>query len=335
MALTELDDDFAAMPSALDLTLAEQIVVWSLRRYKAGDGRLEALAATYRQVFGLAGVERALASFGRLISAIERHSRPRGAPAGLDRLHLSPTESCVLRLVMAAQIGDDGTADAVAAWLVTRAGHAALVESARDFSACLVVAGQQLAGDDAAGLFAVRERTRGPGDPELPSVTRAADLTPDETLLLQAIRIWVSCAKENRCGGPELMAHLAANGAANAGPSLHGILYNIAVAATRPIDVRCRRCPNLSPDEARLLHAVACGQRGLTARAAGLLAEWLPAAAVHLTIDAVIGAGRALCASGVALPRRAWDFAALERLSAPPPAFADARSDEPAKRVLH
>ena len=37
-----------------------------------------------------------------------------------------------------------------------------------------------------------------------------------------------------------------------------------------------------------------------------------------------------LGASGVALPRRAWDFAALERLSAPPPQFG-----EPASRVLH
>ncbi|HZF35801.1 MAG TPA: hypothetical protein VE914_18545 [Candidatus Angelobacter sp.] len=335
MALTELEDDFTAMRSALELTLAEQIVVWSLRRYKAAEARLEALAATYRLVFGLAGVERALASFGRLIAVIERHSRRRGAPAGLDRLHLSPTESCVLRLVMAAQRGDDGTADAVAAWLVTRAGHAALVESARDFSACLAVAGQQLAGDDTPGLFAVTGLTRGPDEPVLPSVTRAADLTPDETLLLQAIRIWVSCARESRCGGPALMEHLAAHGTANAGASLHAILYNSSVAATRPIDVRCRRCPNLSPDEARLLHAVACGQHGLPARAAGLLADWLPAAAVRLTIDAVIAAGRELGASGVALPWRAWDFAALERLSAPPPTFADARSDEPAKRVLH
>jgi hypothetical protein len=161
MALTDLDDDFAAMRSALDLTLAEQIVVWSLRRYKAADGRLEALAPTYRQVFGLAGVERALASFGGMIAAIEGHSRRRGAPAGLDRLHLSPTESCVLRLVTATQTGDDGTADAVAAWLVTHAGHAALVGSAQHFSACLAVAGQQLASDDTARLFAVAARNRG------------------------------------------------------------------------------------------------------------------------------------------------------------------------------
>jgi len=328
MALTEFDEDFAAARSALDLSLAEQVVVWSLRRYRAGEGRLEVLAATYRQVFGLAEVERALASFGRVVAAIEQHSRRRGAPAGLDRLHLSPTESCVLRLIMAAQMEDADTADAVAAWLVTRGGRAALVEASRGFAACLAAAGQQLA-DDAAAAFARPPRLR---EPELPPITRTTDLTPDETLLLQAVRIWVSCAREDRCGGPELMEHLAAHGAANAGPSLHGILYNCSVAATRAIDVRCRRCPNLSPDEARLLHAVACGQRGLSAPAAALLAEWLAPAAVRLTIDAVVGAGRELAAAGVALPWRAWDFAALERLSAPPPAFAN---DEGVKRVLH
>jgi len=238
----------------------------------------------------------------------------------------------VLRLVTAAQLEDAATADAVAAWLVARAGHADLIEAARDFAACLAAAGQQLAGDSAAGFCDVLARAPRLEELGLPSVTRTADLTPDETLLLRAIRIWVSAAKENRCGGPELMEHLAAHGAANAGPSLHGILYNSSVAAARSIDVRCRRCPNLSPDEARLLHAVACGQYGLRRRAAELLADWLPTAAVRLTIDAVIAGGRELGASGVALPRRAWDFAALERLSAPPPlAFAD----EPAKRVLH
>lgn len=45
-----------------DLVLAEQIVVWTLRRYRAGGERLEGLAGTFRQVFGLGGVEAALAA---------------------------------------------------------------------------------------------------------------------------------------------------------------------------------------------------------------------------------------------------------------------------------
>lgn len=328
MAISELDQDFAGLRSALDITLPEQIVVWSLRRYRAGDGRLELLAATYRKVFGLAEVEAALSAFGRLVSAIEQHCRRRSPPARMDRLHLSPTESCVLRLITAAQVGDEATTDAVAAWLVTRDGRADLVAAATDFAECLAQAGQQVLNRDAVAMLAAIGPQRDEGT--LPSVERSTALTPDETLVLQGIRIWVSCAKENRCGGHDLLEHLSANGAANAAPSLHGILYNSSVAATRPIDVRCRRCPNLSPDEARMIHAVACAQRNLRARAFELLSGWLPVAAVRLTIDAVMCAGVELANAAVVLPWRAWDFAALERLSTPPPNHV-----EPANRVLH
>lgn len=315
MPLPHLEADTRVPQSALDLAVAEQIVVWSLRRYKAGGALLEVLAATYVQIFGLAGVERALSAFGRTVVAVEQYARRRGAPAGLDRLRLSSTELCLLRLILAVQKGDDEAAEAAATWLVRRDGWAELLEAARDFAGCLAAAGQHLA-----------------RRPVLPSVARTADLTPDEAMLLLAVRIWVSCAREDRCGGAELMRHLALCGAANAGPSLHGILHNLSQAATRAIDIRCRRCPNLSPDEARLLHAVACGQRQLIAPAEDMLAAWLAPAAIRLTIGAVVGAGRACGASGMALPLRTWDLAALERLSLPPPAAA---IGAPAGRVLH
>ncbi|MGE0118713.1 MAG: hypothetical protein AB7S71_18300 [Dongiaceae bacterium] len=330
MALSELEDDFSGMRSALDLSLPEQIVVWSLRRYRAGEGRLELLAATYRHVFGLAEVEAALSAFGQLIGTIERHCRRQTPPARMDRLHLSPTESCVLRLVMAAQIGDEATAEAVAAWLVTREGGPALVRAAFDFAACLAQAGQRLTGRESAAMLASLGRAPHRAEGTLPSVERTAGLTPDETMLLQGIRIWVACAKESRCGGHDLLEHLSAHGAAGATPSLHGILYNSSVAAIRAIDVRCRRCPNLSPDEARMIHAIACAQRNLRAGVSELLQGWLPPAAVRLTIDAVMCAGVELASAAVVLPWRAWDFAALEQLSAPPPHLV-----EPDKRVLH
>jgi hypothetical protein len=330
VALSELDEDFLGLRSALDISLPEQIVVWSLRRYRAGDGRLEPLAATYRKIFGLAEVEAALSAFGRLVAAIEQHARRRSPPARMDRLHLSPTESCVLRLITAAQAGDEATADAVAAWLVTRGGQTALAAAATDFAACLTQAGQPVPNRDGAAIPAAIGRPLPAGEGTLPSVDRSDALTPDEALVLHGIRIWVACAKENRCGGHDLLEHLSAHGAANAAPSLHGILYNSSIAATRPIDVRCRRCPNLSPDEARMIHAVACAQRNLRGGAFELLSGWLPVAAVRLTIDAVMGAGVELGKAAVVLPWRAWDFAALERSSAPPP-----HDFERGNRVLH
>jgi hypothetical protein len=139
----------------------------------------------------------------------------------------------------------------------------------------------------------------------------------------------LSCAKENRCGRHDLFRHLSAHGAANAAPGLHGVLYNSSVAAARPIDVRCCRYPNLSPDEARMIHAIACAQRSLRTRAFELLADWLPVAAAHLTIDALMCAGAELANAAAVMPWRAWDFAALERLSAPP------HQVEQDNRVLH
>lgn len=330
MAFSELDEDFSGLRSALDISLPEQIVIWSLRRYRAGEGRLELLAATYRKVFGLAEVEGALSAFGCLVSVVEQHCRRRSPPARMDRLHLSSTESCVLRLLTAAQVGDDATADAVAAWLVSKSGQEPLVAAATQFAGYLSQAGQHLLSRDAAAMLAAVGRAPRPEEGTLPSVERSTALTPDETLVLQGIRIWVTCAKENRCGGHDLLEYLSAHGAANAAPSLHGLLYNSSVAATRPLDVRCRRCQHLSPDEARMIHAVACAQRHLRASAFELLSGWLPPAAVRLTIDAVMCAGIELAGAAVVLPLRAWDFSALEKLSAPPP-----HPVERDNRVLH
>src|SRR3546814_13737720 len=49
----------------------------------------------------------------------------------------------------------------------------------------------------------------------------------------------------------------------DAGLSLHSVLRNTTLAATRSVDVRCPTCPGLSPDEARLLDAVAWLQRDI------------------------------------------------------------------------
>jgi hypothetical protein len=192
-----------------------------------------------------------------------------------------------------------------------------LIVAAKIYAACLARAGQDLI--SAEPLSAPEATGGGPEfDPPLPSTARTIDLTADEGLVLQGVRIWVACAKEDRCGGPALSSHLCAHGAGSATPSLHGILYNSSVTAMRPIDVRCRRCPNLSPDEARMIHAIACGQRRLRVQAAKLLCSWMPAAAVRLTVDAVLGAGAELAAAHVLLPWRNWDFAELEQRSVRP-----------------
>src|SRR5262245_12982178 len=171
-----------------DLLLSEQIVIWTLRRYRAGGERLEGLAGTFRQVFGLNGVESALAAAGQVIGALERHSRRTDAPprlsaaandAGLHRSSLSGAGRSGLRRVAAGQRPDMQTAAAVAAWLVRPAGQPPLLDGAHAFAACLSAAGQHLPAEPEGPAGRARTRNR-----PLPSAFEVPDLTPDEKLVL-------------------------------------------------------------------------------------------------------------------------------------------------------
>ncbi|HVR66286.1 MAG TPA: hypothetical protein VMT98_06580 [Verrucomicrobiae bacterium] len=309
-----------------DLVLAEQIVIWMLRRYRAGGERLEGLAGTFRQIFGLGGVETGLAAAGMLIGALERHgrrteSRPRppatetiGAAndSGIHRIYLSHTELSVLRLIAAAQRNDSLTAAAVAAWLVRPAGQGQMLDGALAFAACLTAAGQHLPAEAEAPV-----QPATPNSAVLGSAYQTADLQPDEKLVLVAMRLWVRRAMQNECGGPVLYRHLADHGAAEAAPGLHGMLYNLGTAARRPIDMRCPNCTGLSPDEARLIHALASAQAARDDAVLDVMLELLAPAAARLTVEPARGAARALAISGVALPLRDWDFTTLALEAAP------------------
>jgi hypothetical protein len=315
-----------------DLVLAEQIVVWALRRYRAGAAGLEPLAGTFRRVFGLDGVERALAAFGQFIAALERHSRQREAPPADDgdpaeyRLRLSATEACVLRLLAAAQGDDPLTASAVATWLVRPAGQGRLLDGAIAFAASLARAGQSLPLDPVApGLGAAESGTA--GRRLLPAAAARRDLGEAERLVLTGLRLWVGRVRRGECGGGDLYRHLAGHGAAAATPGLHGLLYNLSVAAARPIDIRCPACPGLSPDEARLLRALAAAQSGGAGALQEILQDLLAPAAARLTAAPVRGAALALAEAGVDLPPRAWDLAALAA-TAEMPSAANADGDD-------
>lgn len=321
-----------------DLVLAEQIVVWTLRRYRAAGERLEGLAATFRQVFGLGGVEAALAAAGLVIGALERHSRrteSRPQPVsveaiaaandtGIHRHYLSHTELSVLRLLAAAQHNDSLTAVAVVAWLARPAGQRQLLDGARAFAACLTAAGRHLPAEAEAPVQPVAPRGA-----VLGSAYQTADLQPDEKLVLVAMRLWVRRAMQNECGGQVLYRHLADHGAAEAAPGLHGMLYNLGTAARRPIDMRCPNCSGLSPDEARLLHALASAQGARDDSVLDVMLELLAPAAARLTVEPARGAARALAIAGVALPLRDWDFATLALEAAPSAGPSPLQADGP------
>jgi hypothetical protein len=93
--------------------------------------------------------------------------------------------------------------------------------------------------------------------------------------------------------------------------------------------VRCPACPGLSPDEARLLEALAWLQRDLGDPAATALGDWLPPAALRLSLAPARGLAQSLLAAEQLLPLRAWDLAALEAAAAKPHQPAENAAAEP------
>jgi hypothetical protein len=288
-----------------DLALPQQIMIWSLRRYATGNGRSEVLAPMFRRIFGLAGVEEALTAFAGLMMALEHRGRRPIRIEPMTARRLSADEACVLRLMAAQQRGDEDTAMAVAAWLVNAPAMDDLLRASRALAIALA-SREHLVQEPAAAAPHARPST----DRQAPTEA-VAELEPGEAVLLRGIRLWVDRFKKRECGLWELNRHFTAHGLGQATPSLHAILFNSSVATLRSLDVRCARCPSLSPDEARMLHAVASLQAEDAEAASATLSSWLPPAAVRMTIEAVRGLADSLTAEHVRLPLRRWRFPEL------------------------
>ncbi len=295
-----------------DLALPEQIVIWSLRRYAAGHGRAEDLAPMFRRIFGLALVEEALTAFASIMATLAQHARRPLLLGRLGAARLAPDEVCLLRLLAAQQSNDLDTAMATTRWLVAVNAGETLLDAAERFARSLIVAEQVLPQERSS--IAALQPTRGKTAADIGhahAIEEIGDLDGSELLVLRGIRLWVGRFKDREEPWEHLDLFFAGEGIAATAPSLHAILYNTSVAATRSVDVRCPHCPSLSPDEARMLHAVACAQRDELQPAYDMLATWLPAAAVRLTVDAVDGLASALTEAGHRLPLRDWRFSEL------------------------
>src|SRR5262249_13352542 len=165
-----------------DLSRAERLVVGSLRRFAAQGRRTEALAPIFRDVFGLAGAEPALAAFVALVATLERH-RHGAAVVALRRDRLSPVEQDVLRLLAAVQTGDPMEADAATRDLVLESGGVELQQAARRFVASLNEAELRLAAALPTIFRSARARPVSP-----PGVYQAHDLPAHERPVLSRLR---------------------------------------------------------------------------------------------------------------------------------------------------
>jgi hypothetical protein len=89
-----------------------------------------------------------------------------------------------------------------------------------------------------------------------------ADLDRAECVLLLAIRSWVESYKQGEDPLPRLCQGLQTAGAPDAAFSVDRLMALVARVVSRPIDIRCPRCRQLSVDEKHLLRAASLAQAG-------------------------------------------------------------------------
>ncbi|WP_299397937.1 hypothetical protein [Pelagibius sp.] len=309
------------------LTFPEIIVIWALRHATAdAGGGADAsgrIAKEFARALGLARLEDALAALATMVAALADASRLPQAMPPLDDDRVSAREEALLALLGAAQRSDPSLSKRLVEWLVLPSAQRDFAEAAASLARIMSEAGQTIPLDSQRHrprlrLAACYDDDAAPHKDRLPPAADWQTLSPPERHLTGGVRLWVQAFRSDQDPLAAVRLHFGSRASADAGLSLHAVLRNTTLAATRAVDVRCLRCPGLSPDEARLLDAIAWLQREQTEAAAAALAHWLPGAALRLSLDAARGLGAALAQDGYILPLRDWDYAALEAASRRP-----------------
>jgi hypothetical protein len=121
-----------------------------------------------------------------------------------------------------------------------------------------------------------------------------AELAPGAWLALWGLRYRAALLQARVPADTRFYDAFAANGVLTAARALDALVVALGAAATRPLDLRCPACPNLSADEALLLEACADGACFGAEAARRLTVEFLPPAAARIAAHFAAAAGAAL-----------------------------------------
>jgi hypothetical protein len=135
------------------------------------------------------------------------------------------------------------------------------------------------------------------------TVDAFASLALPEQLLIGGVRAWVACCRAETCPMAVLRTTFGRFGAIDAAASVDAFMSCAVRTAIRCIEVRCPRCPGLTDDELRLLHAAAAAQQHDLAEARTDLEHWLPERAAYWALGPLCGFGSLLAQAGLFLPR--------------------------------
>lgn len=119
--------------------------------------------------------------------------------------------------------------------------------------------------------------------------------------LIWGMRSWVTALKSQQNFAEISGDGFAQFGLGAAGQSLDEVFQIVAVAASRPIDIRCIKCRQVSEDEVLLLETIAAGQSGNLNLAYAGLSELLPPAAVRNAFPSLLSLAKLFAHAGLML----------------------------------
>ncbi len=291
-----------------DVSFPSCLVVWALRRCLREPDVGEMMSRTFVHAFGPDRLGQAMATFDQMIGALRRGARAPLDVRAVEDDMVSNHEATVLAILAAFQSDDAGQASWLVDTLVHRCERRAFAGGAYGFAGALAEAGHRLPPDGRRAPRTVDAKPSLPAERAQPHARELSFLSAGEQTIIAGIRLWVHVLKRQGDAMAALRTHFEFHCIPDAAVSLHAVLDHSRLSATRSIDVRCPKCPGLSPDEARILHSVALLQRDDRAAASAELSSWLPPPVVRLTLFAVDGLAQALAAAHTRLPLRNWRF---------------------------
>jgi len=134
-------------------------------------------------------------------------------------------------------------------------------------------------------------------------------LRTPELFLLSTLRLWIAGAVDPEGRHPSWSQGCHAAGLRPTAVTGFDAFWRLMAAVPRrpgqeALDLRCPTCPRLGADEAWFLQAVQALQAGEDRATAGIIARWLPPAALRLALPPLLALAQGLLEADLALPDR-------------------------------
>ncbi len=288
-------------------------LVHALRHQLCGPGGLDALEYGFLRAFGISGFERGLVAFLELMQALASESRRPLSLNTASKKSLTNDEKTIARCVDCLHRGDVARAAMLVEWLIAPGAQGQVINALTVFASLLrehMWAPSNLELEPAANEHeeSVQQTAQIAGKDELSSIG-LHELLDSERVIVIAARLWVDEYKVRGQAGRKgpfarINDYLAARSLPGAAHSLNGILYNISVAASRPVAILCPNCDGVSKDELLLLAAISCHQHQQVDVSQMMLSAFLSPSAATLTLGAVGGLANMLIERNQPLPAR-------------------------------